>query len=95
MTKYKTHLTQSISLEGDCEVGLFEFEYHRTWYDVEEKDSKIRFDHIKDDKVVREKIHISYGYYTNIEELTDRTNTSSISFRSGKQNNPDAATSIG
>ena len=47
VTKYKTHLAQPISLEGDWEVGLFEFEYHRTWYNVEEKDSKIRFDHKK------------------------------------------------
>ena len=80
VTKYKTHLAQPISLEGDWEVGLFEFEYHRTWYNVEEKDSKIRFDHMKDEKVVREKIHIPYGYYTSIEELTDRINTSFIVF---------------
>ena len=80
VTRYKTHLSQPISLESDWEVGLFEFEYQRTWYNVEEKDSKIRFDHIKDDKVVREKIHIPHGYYTNIEELTDRINTSFIVF---------------
>ena len=80
VTKYKTHLAQPISLEGDWEVGLFEFEYHRTWYNVEEKDSKIKFDHMKDDKVVREKISIPYGYYTSIEELTDRINTSFIVF---------------
>ena len=30
VTKYKTHLAQPVSLEGDWEVGLFEFEYHRT-----------------------------------------------------------------
>ena len=80
VTKYKTHLAQPISLEGDWEVGLFEFEYHRTWYNVEEKDSKIKFDHMKDDKVVREKISIPCGYYTSIEELTDRINTSFIVF---------------
>ena len=68
------------SIHGDWEVGLFEFEYHRTWYNVEEKDSTIRFDHIKDEKVVREKIYIPYGYYTNIEELTDRINISFIVF---------------
>ena len=28
-----------------------------------------------------EKIYISYGYYTNIEEVTDRINTSFIVFR--------------
>ena len=80
VTKYKTHLSQPISLEGEWEVGLFEFEYHRTWYNVEEKDSRIRFDHMKDEKVVREKIHIPHGYYTSIEELTDRINTSFIVF---------------
>ena len=58
VTKYKTHIAQPISLEGDWEVGLFKFEYHRTWYNVEEKDSKIKFDHMKDDKVVREKISV-------------------------------------
>ena len=80
VTRYKTHLAQPISLEGDWEVGLFEFEYHRTWYNVEEKDSKIKFDHMKDAKVVREKIQIPHGYYTSIEELTDRINTSFIVF---------------
>ena len=80
VTRYKTHLSQPISLEGEWEVGLFEFEYQRTWYNVQEKDSKIRFDHMKDDKVVTEKIPIPYGYYTNIEELTDRINTSFIVF---------------
>ena len=81
VTKYKTHLAQPISLEGDWEVGLFEFEYHRTWYNVEEKDSKIKFDHMKDDEVVRDKICIPYGYYTSIEELTNRINTSFIVYR--------------
>ena len=80
VTKYKTHLSQPISLEGEWEVGLFEFEYHRTWYNVEEKDSRIRFDHMKDEKVVREKIRIPHGYHTSIEELTDRINTSFIVF---------------
>ena len=80
VTKYKTHLAQPISLEGDWEVGLSEIEYHRTWYNVEEKDSKIRFEHIKDGRVVSEKIHIPLGYYTNIEEFTDRINTSFIVF---------------
>ena len=69
VTKYKTHLAQPISLEGDWGVELFEFDYHCTWKNVEENYSKIRFDHIKD-KVVKEKIHIPHGYYTNIEELT-------------------------
>ena len=55
-------------------------EYHRTWYNVEEKDSKIRFEHMKDGRVVSEIIHIPHGYYTNIEELTDRINTSLIVF---------------
>ena len=95
VTKYKTHLAQPISLEGDWEVGLFEFEYHRTWYNVEEKDSKIKFDHMKNDKVVREKISIPYGYYTTIEELTDRIKYQLYSFRSGEWNNADAATSSG
>ena len=80
VTKYKTHLAQPISLEGDWEVGLYECEYHRTWYNVEEKDSKILFEHIKDGRVVSERIHIPHGYYTNIEELTDRINTSFIVF---------------
>ena len=80
VTKYMTHLLQPISLEGDWEVGLFEFEYYRTWYNVEEKDSKIRFDHMKDEKVVRERTHISHGYYTSIEELTDRIDISFIFF---------------
>ena len=35
---------------------------------------------MKDDKVVREKISIPCGYYTSIEELTDRINTSFIVF---------------
>ena len=48
VTKYKTHLAQPISLDFEWEVGLFEIEYHRTWYNVEEKDSKIRFEHMKD-----------------------------------------------
>ena len=80
VTKYKTHLAQPISLDGEWEVGLFEIEYHRTWYNVEEKDSKIRFEHMKDGRVVSERIHIPHGYYTNIEELTDRINTSFIVF---------------
>ena len=80
VTKYKTHLAQPISLDGEWEVGLFEIEYHRTWYNVEEKDSKIRFEHMKDGRVVSEIIHIPHGYYTNIEELTDRINTSLIVF---------------
>ena len=80
VTKYKTHLAQPISLDGEWEVGLFEIEYHRTWYNVEEKDSKIRFEHMKDGRVVSEIIHIPHGYYTNIEELTDRINTSVIVF---------------
>ena len=58
VTKYKTHLAQPISLDGEWEVGLFEIEYHRTWYNVEEKDSKIRFEHMKDGRVVSEIIHI-------------------------------------
>ena len=81
VTRYKTHLSQPISLEGEWEVGLFEFEYQRAWYTVEEKDSQIQFDYMKDGRVVRDKIHIPYGYYTNIEELTDRINTSFIVFR--------------
>ena len=32
VTKCKTHRAQPISLEGDWEAGLFEFEYYRTWY---------------------------------------------------------------
>ena len=80
VTEYKTHLVQPISLVGDWGVGLFKFEYHRTWFTFEEKDSKIRFYRIKDDKVVREKIYIPCGYYTNIEEMTDRINTSFIVF---------------
>ena len=44
------------------------------------RDSRIRFDHMKDGKVVREKIYIPYGYYTSIEELTNRINTSFIVF---------------
>ena len=31
-------------------------------------------------KFVKEKIHIRHGYYTNIEELTNRINTSFIVF---------------
>ena len=68
-------------MDGDWEVGLlYECEYHRTWYNVEEKDSKICFEHIRDRRVVNERIHIPHGYYTNIEELTDRINTSFIVF---------------
>ena len=80
VTRYKTRLSQPISLDGEWEVGLFEFEYQRTWYNVEEKDSTIRFDHMKNGKTVRDKVHIPHGYYTNIEELTDRINTSFVVF---------------
>ena len=80
VARYKTHLLQPISLQGEWEVGLFEFEYHRTWYNVEEKDSVIRFSYMKEEKDVREKLSIPHGYYTNIEELVDRINTSLIVF---------------
>ena len=49
MAKYKTHLVQPISLEGDWEVGLYEYEYQRTWYNVDEMDSMIQFHRTTED----------------------------------------------
>ena len=58
VARYKTRLLQPISLQGEWEVGLFEFEYRRTWYNVEEKDSAILFTYTKKGKSVRVKLYI-------------------------------------
>ena len=49
VTKYTTHLVQPISLEGDWEVGLYEFEYKRTWYNVDELHSLLQFHRTTED----------------------------------------------
>ena len=81
VAKYKTHLVQPISLEGDWEVRLYECEYQRTWYNVDEIDSMIQFHRTtEDERNIGEWIHIPQGYYADITDLVNKINAKLSSF---------------
>jgi hypothetical protein len=75
VAKYRTQLLQDITLEGEWEVGLYEFTYQRTWYNVDRGDTKIRVEHTTDEGIlVSEWINLREGYYSDIDELINAIN---------------------
>ena len=81
VAKYKTHLAQPISLQGEWEVGLNEYEYQRTWNNVDEIDSMIQFDRTSEDgRLIGEWVHIPQGYYSDAQDLINKINLAFTTF---------------
>jgi hypothetical protein len=65
LTHYMTKLPETISLDGEWEVGLVEFQYPHTWYNLREGDGWIVVAKRGEDGHVSDhhKMEVSAGYY--------------------------------
>ena len=70
-TNYRVKLPQPIDLNGNWEVGLYSITYPRTWYNLQEHDSAVKF---SDDGLVFLSSFVDYGYYTSVQDLVGSIN---------------------
>ena len=65
--KFKTRLANQISLNGEWEVGLFEFEYRRSWYTVDQTTGVFEYHFAVGAEKYCETIRLPPGYYNIIK----------------------------
>ena len=69
LASYKTKLSKKISLVGEWEVGLAEFQYLRSWHNLNAEEARLRFSVSQQGDV--HDVNLKPGKYDDCEQLVD------------------------